>query len=364
MSLSVRIKHQFETAAIDVAFEAPKGITMLFGRSGAGKTSVVNSVAGLTQPDEGRISADDTVLYDNETGINLPPHRRRIGYIFQEGRLFPHLTVRQNLTYGRWFAPKADAGAGIEQVVDMLGIGALLDRRPARLSGGEKQRVAIGRALLSNPRLLLADEPLAALDDARKEEILPYFERLRDELDVPILYVSHSSAEVARLATTLVVLDNGRVLRQGDATALLSDPTLTPFGASSAGAVLEARVTAQHDDGITEVATGGQILLLPKVRHPIGAHLRVRIEAQDVMIATEPPKGISALNVLPATVSALRLGDGPGVLVQLQAGENMLLARITRRSARLLDLREGSQVFAVLKAVSVPRKAIGDAQRP
>ncbi len=364
MSLSVRIKHQFETTAIDVAFEAPKGITMLFGRSGAGKTSVVNSVAGLTQPDEGRISADDTVLYDNETGINLPPHRRRIGYIFQEGRLFPHLTVRQNLTYGRWFAPKTDAGADIEQVVDMLGIGALLDRRPARLSGGEKQRVAIGRALLSNPRLLLADEPLAALDDARKEEILPYFERLRDELDVPILYVSHSSAEVARLATTLVVLDNGRVLRHGDATALLSDPTLTPFGASAAGAVLEARVTAQHDDGITEVATGGQILLLPKVPHPIGAHLRVRIEAQDVMIATEPPKSISALNVLPATVSTLRLGDGPGALVQLQAGENMLLARITRRSARLLDLREGSQVFAVLKAVSVPRKAIGDAQRP
>jgi molybdate transport system ATP-binding protein len=228
------------------------------------------------------------------------------------------------------------------------------------LSGGEKQRVAIGRALLANPRLLLADEPLAALDDARKEEILPYFERLRDDLDVPILYVSHAGAEVARLATTLVVIEGGRVIRQGDAASVLSDPGVTPLGAAAAGVMLEATVSAQHADGITEVDVGGITLLLPKVPCEPGNRLRIRIEAQDVMIATEKPAGISALNILPAEVAALRRGDGPGVLVQLRSGGTLLLARITRRSADALALREGAPVFAVLKAVSVPKAAIGD----
>lgn len=363
MSLSVSLQHRFNGFALNVAFEAPKGITVLYGRSGAGKTTIVNALAGLLHPDGGRISAHGTTLYDSASGIDLPPHKRRIGYIFQEGRLFPHMTVRQNLLYGRFFTPKSPTGDTFEHVVEMLGIGALLSRRPGRLSGGEKQRVAIGRALLSKPRLVLADEPLAALDDARKEEILPYFERLRDELDVPILYVSHAGSEVARLATTLVVLNAGEVVRQGDAKTLLSDPTLTPFGAAAAGAVLEVQVKEHHADGITEVTTGSLSLLLPQLQHPIGTRLRVRVEAQDVMLATIRPHGISALNVLPATVTAIRMGDGPGVLVQLQTGETQLLARITRRSATALGLREEAEVFAVLKAVSVPRTAIGDATK-
>jgi len=360
MSLSVSLKHRFDGFALDAAFEAPRGITMLYGRSGSGKTTIVNALAGLLRPDAGRITTEGSVLFDSKTGVDLPPHRRQIGYIFQEGRLFPHLTVRQNLKYGRWFVPKGAPLEDMDRIVDMLGIGALLDRRPGRLSGGEKQRVAIGRALLCSPRLILADEPLAALDDARKEEILPYFERLRDALDIPILYVSHAGSEVARLATTLVVVENGRIARQGDAATLLSDPSVTPFGASAAGVILQARVQAQMEDGITEVTSGGQTLLLPQVPAPIGASVRIRIEAQDVMIATTRPTDISALNILPATVAALRMGEGPGVLVQLKAGENLLLARITRRSATALSLREGTPVYAVLKAVSVPRDAIGD----
>ena len=207
--LSVEVKHARDGFNLDVAFEAPPGITVLFGRSGSGKTTVVNAVAGLLRPDAGRVALKHRVLCDTKNGVCLPPNRRRIGYVFQEGRLFPHLTVRQNLLFGRWFAPRNAPRAELERIVDMLGIGPLLDRRPGGLSGGEKQRVAIGRALLSAPDMILADEPLAALDEARKAEILPYFERLRDETGVPVLYVSHSAAEVARLATTVVVLQDG-----------------------------------------------------------------------------------------------------------------------------------------------------------
>ena len=192
MTLSVRVSHRLPGMEIDVAFDAPPGVTVLFGRSGSGKTTIVNAVAGLLRPDAGRVAVDDWVLFDTEKGHWLPPHRRRLGYIFQEGRLFPHLTVSQNLSYGSWFAPRGARRESRDKVIEMLGIGHLLDRRPALLSGGEKQRVAIGRALLASPRLILADEPLAALDDARKAEILPYFERLRDEVSVPILYVTHS----------------------------------------------------------------------------------------------------------------------------------------------------------------------------
>ncbi|MFK7745211.1 MAG: molybdenum ABC transporter ATP-binding protein [Roseobacter sp.] len=362
MTLSVSLQHRLGDFALDVSFTAPNGITVLYGRSGSGKTTIVNALAGLLRADAGRVSTDTRVLYDAQAGIDLPPHKRGVGYVFQEGRLFPHLTVKQNLMYGRWFAPQQADHAEVSRIIEMLGIGSLLNRRPTGLSGGEKQRVGIGRALLSSPRLILADEPLAALDDARKEEILPYFERLRDEIDIPIIYVSHAGSEVARLATTIVVMEQGRVVRAGPADAVLSDPSITPLGAAAAGVLLQARVTAQHDDGITEVVAGGVALLLPHIPSPVGAALRVRIEAQDVMLATTAPQAISALNVLPATITSLRQGDGPGVLVQIKAGDNLMLARVTRRSADALGLVEGRAVFAVLKAVSIPRGAIGDQQ--
>jgi molybdate transport system ATP-binding protein len=361
MSLSVDLQHRFGDFALDVAFEASKGITMLYGRSGSGKTTIVNALAGLLKPDHGRISMDGWVAFDSRSNFNLRPHQRRIGYIFQEGRLFPHLTVKDNLKYAERFAPAPAKTADHERIVEMLGIGHLLDRRPNRLSGGEKQRVAIGRALLSQPRLILADEPLAALDDTRKEEILPYFERLRDELQVPIVYVSHAASEVTRLASTMVVLEQGTLIRAGPVSEVLSDPNVTPLGAGAAGVMLEATLVAQHDDGISEVQVDQMRLLLPRVAAPLGTALRIRIEAQDVIIATTRPTEISALNVIPATVSALRMGDGPGALAQLKSGNSLLLARITRRSVDALGLREGMQVFAVLKAVSIPRGAIGDA---
>ena len=242
--------------------------------------------------------------------------------------------------------------------MEMLGIGPLLARRPGGLSGGERQRVAIGRALMAGPRMLLADEPLAALDEARKAEILPYFERLRDEMGVPVLYVSHSPAEVARLATTVVAIDAGQVVRQGPAADVLGDPQVTPLGPRAAGTVLEARVLAHHKDGLSELDAGGLRLHLPAVRHKEGALLRVHIQAADVMLATHRPQGVSALNVWPARVTELRMGTGPGAIAKLDAGGQVVLARITRRSAEALDLAPGREVFAVLKAVSVAPESV------
>lgn len=359
MSLSVDIRQEFEGFSLDVAFEAPPGVTMLFGRSGSGKTTVMNAVAGLMRPGEGRIAVADQMLFDSARGLWLPPHKRGLGVIFQEGRLFPHLTVRQNLSYGRWFAGAKGGRAEIDRVVEMLGIGPLLGRRPAALSGGEKQRVAIGRALLAQPRLILADEPLAALDESRKQEILPYFERLRDEVQVPILYVSHSPAEVARLATTVVALEAGKVSRVGPATEVMGDPQVTPLGAEAAGAVLDATVLDHIEDGLSELEAGSVRFIVPHVNHARGARLRVHVDASDVMLATVAPHEISALNVLPARVTAIRLGNGPGALVQLDAGGNTILARVTRRSVDRLGLVPGREVYAVLKAVSVTRDGLG-----
>lgn len=361
MTLSVAITHRFPGFALDVAFDAPAGVTALFGRSGAGKSTIVNAVAGLLRPEAGRIVAGDSVLLDTAHGLCLPPHRRRVGYVFQDGRLFPHLTVRQNLLYGRRFAP-AGPGPDMARIVQMLGIGQLLDRRPGALSGGEKQRVAIGRAILSNPRLLLMDEPLAALDDPRKAEILPYLERLRDDLQMPILYVSHSVAEVARLATTVVLLEAGRVVAAGPAGQVLSDPATAPaLGLREAGALLPARVAAHEDDGLTRLDSAAGPLWLPRVAGAPGTPLRLRILAQDVMLALERPVGISALNILPAMVVDIRMGEGPGALVRLQAGGEVLLARVTRRSVAALGLQSGLPVFAVLKAVSVAQENVGGA---
>jgi len=359
MTLSVRLRHTLPGFALDVAFDAPAGITVLFGRSGSGKTTIVNAVAGLVTPREGRIAVDDEVLLDTSVGIRLPPHRRRLGYVFQEGRLFPHLTVRQNLLYGRNFAPSRAPEAEIDRVVEMLGIGHLLPRRPATLSGGEKQRVAIGRALLASPSLILADEPLAALDDARKSEILPYFERLRDEGSVPILYVSHSAAEVARLATTVVALENGRIARQGPAVDVLGDPSVMPLGVRAVGAMLEAVVVAHHDDGLSELDAGGARLFLPRVPHPPGERLRVRIAAQEVMISRDAPTGLSALNVLAGTVETIRSGEGPGAIVAVATPAGRVLARVTKRSVAALELAEGVACHAIVKSVAIAPEDIG-----
>ena len=359
MSLEVDIRHRLGRFALDVGFEAPDGVTVLFGRSGSGKTSVVNAVAGLLAPQEGRIVVAGRVLFDAAKRVSVPVHKRRLGYVFQEGRLFPHLTVRANLLYARRVQGRA-SDTGLSRVVDLLGLAPLLDRQPGALSGGEAQRVAIGRALLADPVMLLMDEPLAALDGGRKAEILPYLERLRAEAGVPILYVSHNVAEVARLATHVVALDEGRVMQAGPAGEILSDPGLVRvMGLRDAGAVLQARILRHAEDGVSELQVSGGVLCLPHLDVPVGTELRVRILAQDVMLATTRPEGISALNILPVEVQTVRRGEGPGVIVQLKAGEDRLLARITRRSADALGLEPGSRCFAVLKSVAVAPTDIG-----
>ncbi|SLN30116.1 Sulfate/thiosulfate import ATP-binding protein CysA [Falsiruegeria litorea R37] len=356
MSLCLTIKHQLADFALDVSFEAPRGITALFGASGTGKTSVVNAVSGLLKPDQGRIILDGEPIFDTAMKINIPPHKRRLGYVFQDGRLFPHLSVRQNLMYGARFAPPDAAGPTFDEVIELLGIAPLLDRRPGPLSGGEKQRVAIGRALLSHPRMLLMDEPLAALDSARKEEILPFLEKLREQTDIPTLYVSHSVAEVARLATSVVMLDNGRVTQAGPAEKVLSDPaTVRQLGLREAGSILPATVHFHHPDGLTELSVSGGRLFLPKIDQAEGSATRVRILAHDIMVAGSYPKDISALNILPGEITSLRQGSGPGMIVQIKCGDDFILARITRRSAESMSLKPGAHVHAVIKAVAVAR---------
>ncbi|NKX45986.1 molybdenum ABC transporter ATP-binding protein [Roseicyclus persicicus] len=363
MSLSVEIAHRFEGLALDVAFDAPPGVTALIGRSGAGKTTVANVIAGLMRPDRARIALDGAVLVDTAAGLWPPPQARRVGYVFQEARLFPHLSVRQNLLYGARRRGRLREGqAELGPVTDLLGIAALLARRPGALSGGERQRVAIGRALLSGPRLLLLDEPLAALDPARKSEILPYLERLRDQSRLPILYVSHAMEEVARLATTVVALDAGRVVARGSAAEVLSDPGAVPaLDPGTAGAVIEAVVEAQEADGLTRLAGAGGTLYLPRLDAAPGARVRLRIEAQDVLIARDRPAGLSALNLLPAQVLSVHPGRGPGALVRLRAGDAILLARVTQRSVAALGLAPGLPVHAVVKSLAVASGNIGTA---
>ncbi|WP_373050317.1 molybdenum ABC transporter ATP-binding protein [Thalassovita aquimarina] len=360
MTLSVSVKHTFEGFTLDADFKAPAGVTALFGSSGSGKSTLVNAMAGLLRPDHGRVEVGDRLLCDTDQGLCLPPHKRRVGYVFQEARLFPHLTVQQNLRYGRWFAGIRGSDTEERRLVDMLGIGDLLTRRPGALSGGEKQRVAIGRALLSHPLILLMDEPLAALDEARKAEILPYLERLRDETAIPILYVSHSVAEVARLATTVVLLDKGKVLKTGPTEEVMSDPALAPaIGLREAGSVLSAKIVKHHDDGLTELASAGGRLFLPRIGGNPGDRVRVRIHANDVVLSLDPPGRISALNLLPGTVTSIRAGSGPGAMVQMQAGDDQILARVTKRSIAALGLEPGTGCYAIIKSVSVSRADIG-----
>jgi molybdate transport system ATP-binding protein len=353
MSLKVDVEHQRGQFRLTARFTSAPGLTALFGRSGSGKTTLVDIVGGLIRPDRGRIAVDGQVLVDTARGMFVPQHRRRIGYVFQDSRLFPHFSVRQNLLYGRWFARQGDGASGdLGAVVDLLGIGALLDRRPESLSGGEKQRVAIGRALLAHPRLLLMDEPLAALDEARRAEILPYIERLRDGAGVPILYVSHSVTEVARLATTVVILSEGRV------TAVGPVPDILPLAdAGDAGSVVDATV-ARDDESfhLTVLGSSAGELQVPRLAAPVGTPVRAYIRARDVMISLRPPEEISALNVLPGRIAAITSSpDGAQADVRLDCNGVPITARLTAKSVQRLALAPGRPVFAVIKSVSFER---------
>lgn len=347
MSAEVAIRHARGNFTLDVAFTAASGgVTALFGPSGSGKTSIVHALAGLMRPTQGRIVLEGRTVLDTDAGIFVPPEKRRIGLVFQDARLFPHMSVEKNLLFG-WRRNARRAGADeIARTVALLGLEKLLARAPRHLSGGEKSRVALGRALLASPDILLLDEPMASLDAARRAEILPWLERLRDIARIPIFYVSHSLDEVARLADRVVLLDAGRMTAEGSVFDLLAG-----LGAEKPlGAVLEARIVG-NEDGLRVLAFEGGRLLAAHAGE-IGQWVRVRIGADDILVAREAPRAISANNILPVTISGIAL-DGARAEVEMRCGPARLVARITAASAQRLQLETGIGAFAVIKSVIV-----------
>lgn len=339
---------------LDVDLEIPgTGVTALFGRSGSGKTTLLRCLAGLEAAQSGHLTFRGETWQDGHW--QLPVHRRPLGYVFQEARLFPHLDVRRNLTYGQRRIAKDQQRVAFDETVRLLGLENLLGRPADALSGGQRQRVSIARALLTSPRLLLMDEPMASLDDTSKQEILPYLERLRDELSIPVVYVSHAVDEVTRLADHLVLLEDGRIRTRGPLPELLARADL-PFGRSE-GAASVLRATVRGHDPVhqlTQLACGGGTLLMPRPAPPTTDTLRLRIPARDVALALTPPRDTSILNHLPATVAAILDDPHPGhVLVRLDTGGQPLLARITRRSRKQLGLVPGMAVHALIKGVAL-----------
>jgi len=358
--IAVRARMRHGTAfTLDVDLCLPgRGVSAVFGPSGCGKTTLLRCVAGLTRPAPGRVVVNGDTWHDDGAGVWRPTHRRPLGLVFQEASLFDHLTVQGNLDFGLKRVPAAERRVALAQAVELLGIGPLLARRPANLSGGERQRVAIARALATSPRLLLLDEPLASLDAARKAELLPYFERLSRELGIPMLYVTHSLDEVARLADHLLLLEAGRLHALGPTAGLLARLDVALAHGDAAGTLIEGTVAAlDAADHLMHVRFAGGVLQCVQapgtpVRAP-GQPLRLRVQARDVSLALSPAADTSILNVLPATVRSLA-DDGPAqVLVALDAGGAALLARVTRKSARALALAPGRRVFAQVKGVAV-----------
>ncbi|QXL84681.1 molybdenum ABC transporter ATP-binding protein [Comamonas sp. NLF-1-9] len=341
--------------SLDVDLDLPaRGVTALYGASGCGKTTCLRAIAGLSRA-RGQVALGDALWQDDARGVWLPTHRRHLGYVFQEASLFEHLTVRRNMEYGQRRQPPARQRVSLERAVELLGLPGLLGRMPHTLSGGERQRVAIARALAASPSLLLMDEPLAALDEARKAEVLPYLEQLQRELDLPVLYVSHASDEVARLASHLVVLEAGRVRAQGAAASLLAQPDLPLAHARDASALVAGTVAA-YDPGdyLLSVRFGGGTLRLVSTRSlPLGAPVRLRVAARDVSLARQAPQDCSILNVLAVRLSDL-VPDGPGqVLARLDCAGTPLLARITRHSCVHLGLRTGESLYAQIKGMAL-----------
>lgn len=357
--MSADIRARFAIARqdfrLDVDLALPgRGITALFGHSGSGKTTCLRALAGLERAPQGFLSIGDEVWQDESLGLFVPTHQRALGVVFQEASLFPHLSVRRNMSFGEQRIPAGQRRYALAEVAAMLDIGHLLERAPGQLSGGERQRVAIGRALLAAPKILLMDEPLAALDLKLKLEILPYLERLHRELALPIIYVSHSPDEVARLADHLVLLDQGRVVASGPLNEVLGRIDLPSAFADDAGVVIEASVAAHEEDELTRLEfPGGRIFVSRRPEAP-GSRLRCRIHARDVSLTLLQPVHTSILNCVNASVVDLAPTDTPGhVLVRLSVAGAPLLARITKRSADKLNIRPGLALLAQIKAVAL-----------
>ena len=355
MSLDVSIQHDVPGFSLEASFESAGRLTALFGPSGCGKTTIINIIAGLLRPQEARIVYDGHVLADTAKGVWLPAHKRQIGYVFQDARLLPHLSVRQNVRYGQWFTRHDQRYAREADVVDLLDLSTLMERQPKQLSGGEKQRVAIGRALLQSPRLLLMDEPLASLDEPRKQEIFPYLERLRDETKLPIVYVSHAVTEVTRLATDAVLMAKGRVVECGPLARVM--PLLSQSGdeySREAGVVIDARVTRHdQDNDLTILSSGAGELWLAGNVAPPHTTIRLHVRATDVTLAARKPVQLSALNILEGYVESMTERDASSLMVTVQCGECRIASHITRYSAKVLGLTPGAKAYAIIKAMSV-----------
>jgi molybdate transport system ATP-binding protein len=354
MSLGVLLRHRFPSVHLDVAFEVPTpGVTVLFGPSGSGKSTIISAAAGLLRPDECRIVLDEQVLGDTASGVWLPPERRRMGLVFQDARLFPHMSVMANLRFGMRRAGRGPVR--FDDVVELLGIVPLLTRRPHTLSGGERQRVAIGRALLAQPHLLLMDEPLASLDTARKAEIMPYLTRLKTGLRLPILYVTHSLDEVAQLADSIVLIEAGRAVGYGPLSDIAARADLPLAQREDAAALLLCHV-AEHDVAreLSRLKGGAGTLWVPLLEAPLGAERRVRIPAREVILAGEPPKSISLHNIVPGEVR--RITSDPtkrSVLVEIVLAGGALISRVTPDAIVRLTLAPGRPVLALIKSTSI-----------
>ncbi|MBV4455680.1 MULTISPECIES: molybdenum ABC transporter ATP-binding protein [Pseudomonas] len=356
--IDVRLHLTYPGFALDVDVHVPgRGVTALYGHSGSGKTTCLRCIAGLERADEGFIQINDEVWQDSRKGLFVAPHKRALGYVFQEASLFAHLSVRANLEFGLKRIPRQQRRVDMAQATQLLGIGHLLDRQPHHLSGGERQRIGIARALLTSPSLLLMDEPLAALDSARKSEILPYLERLHDELDIPVLYVSHARDEVARLADHLVLLSDGKALASGPIGETLARLDLPLALGDDAGVVITGTVSAydEHYQLLTLQLPASTLQM--RVAHAplaVGKALRIKVQARDVSLSLQAEEHSSILNRLPVTVTQEIAADNSAhVLVRLDADGTPLLARITRFSRDQLHLHPGQALWAQIKAVAV-----------
>ncbi len=361
--LNVSLGKHRDGFRLRVDFEAPTpGIVALFGRSGCGKSTTIDLIAGLLKPDAGHVRLDGTTLVDTAAGVSISAQHRRIGYVFQDARLFPHLRVTGNLRYGLKRAKNVQQRIGFDDVVALLGLEALLNRRPHQLSGGERQRVALGRALLSQPQLLLLDEPLASLDTARREEVLPYLEALRDRSSIPMIFVSHQFDEVLRLATHVVLLDNGKVVAQGSPSEISLVPALRAIvGPDAVGAVVDGIIASIDTEArLVELRIAGGTLRIsardaldPRRAHQgVGSVVRVQLLARDIILATERPHALSVRNALEGTVVDVT-DDDDEVLVRVDIGGVNVLSRVTKAAVEALKLQRGSRVWALIKAVSL-----------
>jgi molybdate transport system ATP-binding protein len=360
MMLQVAVTKTRGAFALDAKFELPTpGVVALFGRSGCGKTTLVNIIAGLLDATQGRVVLDDVVLLDTARHINVPPESRRMGYVFQDARLFPHLRVMANLRYAQKRAAAAPF-ITLDRVAELLNLGPLMDRRTHALSGGERQRVAIGRALLSQPSLLLLDEPLASLDASRREEVLPYLETLRDQLAIPMVYVSHDFDEVLRVATHLVLMESGTTIAQGNLGEMSLNPAVRAIiGPDAVGAIVDGTVLGiEASSGLTRVRVGHGELKIHCGGAASGSKIRVQLLARDLIVATHPAEQLSVRNSLAGAVTSISDDIDDWDLVAIDIGGTVIMARITKAATRDLRLVTGMRVWALVKTASLRPRPI------